>query len=247
MIRSRDVVFNEKVMYKDRNTQVSEPEEPEYFGPNDVSENRVLEPVNQNDEEQGEPECYDEAYQGKDASKWELAMKDEMKSLISNQTWELAKLPEGKKALQNKWVFRIKEEHDGSKRYKARLVVKGFQQIEGIDYSEIFSPVVKLTTIRLVLSIVAAKGLYLEQLDEKTAFLHRDLEEEIYMQQPEGFAEDGKEELVCRLTKSLYSLKQASRQWYKKFDGFMQGNGYLRCNADHCCYFKKVKSSFIIG
>ncbi|KAK0585008.1 hypothetical protein LWI29_022138 [Acer saccharum] len=292
MIRSRDVVFNEKVMYKDRNTQVSELEEPEYFGPNDVSENRVLEPVNQNDEEQGvplqvtdpipyrdvqatqaesavrrstrtpipnrkylqymlltdagEPECYDEAYQGKDASKWELAMKDEMKSLISNQTWELAKLPEGKKALQNKWVFRIKEEHDGSKRCKARLVVKGFQQIEGIDYSEIFSLVVKLTTIRLVLSIVAAKGLYLEQLDVKTAFLHGDLEEEIYMQQPEGFAEDGKEELVCRLTKSLYGLKQAPRQWYKKFDGFMQGNGYLRCNADHCCYFKKVKSSFII-
>ncbi|KAK0606132.1 hypothetical protein LWI29_034423 [Acer saccharum] len=157
----------------------------------------------------GKPECYDEAYQGKDASKWELAMKDEMKSLISNQTWELAKLPEGKKALQNKWVFQIKEEHDGSKRYKARLVVKGFQQIEGIDYSEIFSPVVKLTTIRLVLSIVAAKGLYLEQLDVNTAFLHGDLEEEIYMQQLERFAEDGKEELVCRLTKSLYGLKQA--------------------------------------
>ncbi|KAK0593174.1 hypothetical protein LWI29_032305 [Acer saccharum] len=128
----------------------------------------------------GEPECYDEAYQGKDASKWELAMKDEMKSLISNQTWELAKLPEGKKALQNKWVFRIKEEHDGSRRYKARLVVKGFQQIECIDYSKIFSPVVKLTTIRLVLSIVAVKRLYLEQLDVKTAFLHGNLEEEIY-------------------------------------------------------------------
>ena len=88
----------------------------------------------------GEPECYDEAYQGEDASKWGLAIKDEMKSLISNQTWELAKLPEGKKALQNKWVFRIKEEYDGYKRYKARLVVKGFQQIKGIDYSEfIFS------------------------------------------------------------------------------------------------------------
>ena len=125
-------------------------------------------------------------------------------------------------------------------------MVKGFQQIEGIDYYEIFSPVVKLTTIRLMLSIVTTKGLYLEQLDVKTAFLHGDLEEEIYMQQPEGFAEDDKEELVCRLTKSLYGLKQAPRQWYKKFDGFMQGNGYLRCNVDHCCYFKKVKSSFII-
>ncbi|KAI9197746.1 hypothetical protein LWI28_003619 [Acer negundo] len=97
-----------------------------------------------------------------------------------------------------------------------------------------------------MLSIVAAKRLYLEQLDVKTAFLHGDLEEEIYMQQLEGFAEKGNEELVCRLTKSLYGLKQAPRQWYKKFDGFMQRNEYFRCNADHCCYFKKVKSSFII-
>ncbi|KAK0578126.1 hypothetical protein LWI29_005411 [Acer saccharum] len=141
----------------------------------------------------GEPEYYDKACQGEDASKWELAMKDEMKSLVSNQTWELTELPKGKKTLQNKWVFRIKEEHDGSKRYKTRLVVKGFQQKKGIDYTDIFSPVVKLTTIRLGLSIVAAKGLYLKQLDMKTAFLHGDLEEEIYMQQPKGFMEQGRE------------------------------------------------------
>jgi hypothetical protein len=117
-----------------------------------------------------------------DASKWELAMKDEMKSLISNNTWEVAELPVGKKALYNKWVYRVKEENDGSKRHKARLVVKGFQQKEGIYYIDIFSPVMKLTTIRSVLSIVAAEGLHLEQLDVKTAFLHGDLEEEKYMQ-----------------------------------------------------------------
>ena len=83
----------------------------------------------------GEPECYEEACQVENAIKWELAMKDEMKSLKSNQTWELVELPSGKKALQNKWVYRMKEEHDGSKRYKARLVVKSFQQKEGIDYT----------------------------------------------------------------------------------------------------------------
>jgi ATP-binding cassette subfamily B (MDR/TAP) protein 1 len=138
-------------------------------------------------------------------------MKDEMSSLLKNKTWELTTLPEGKKALQNKWVYRVKTEHDGSKRFKARLVVKGFQQKKGIDYSEIFSPVVKLTTIRVVLGIVAAENLHLEQLDVKTAFLHGNLEEDIYMQQPEGFAMQGKENQVCKLQKSLYGLKQAPR------------------------------------
>jgi PII-like signaling protein len=105
-----------------------------------------------------------------------LAMKDEMDSLLINQTWELTKLPAGKKALHNKWVLRIKGEHDGSKRYKARLVVKGFQHKEGIDYKDIFSLVVKLTTIKIVLSIVAIEDLHLEQLDVKTTFLHGELE-----------------------------------------------------------------------
>ncbi|RVX10461.1 Retrovirus-related Pol polyprotein from transposon TNT 1-94 [Vitis vinifera] len=159
----------------------------------------------------GEPECYDEALQDESSSKWELTMKDEMDSLLGNQTWELTELPVGKKALHNKWVYRIKNEHDGSKRYKARLVVKGFQQKEGIDYTEIFSPVVKMSTIRLVLGMVAAENLHLEQLDVKTTFLHGDLEEDLYMIQPEGFIVQGQENLVCKLRKSLYDLKQAPR------------------------------------
>ena len=114
-------------------------------------------------------------------------MKDEMDSLLGNQIWELTELLVGKKALHNKWVYRIKNEHDGSKRYKARLVVKGFQQKKGIDYSEIFSPIVKMSTIRLVLGMVVAENLHLEQLDVKTAFLHGDLEEDLYMIQPEWF------------------------------------------------------------
>ena len=134
----------------------------------------------------GEPECYDEALQDENSSKWELAMKDEMNSLLGNQTWEIIELPAGKKALHNKWVYRIKNEHNDSKRYKARLVVKGFQEKEGIDYTEIFSPIKKMLTIRLVLGMVVAEKLHLEQLDMKTAFLHGDLEEDIYMIQPEG-------------------------------------------------------------
>ena len=108
-------------------------------------------------------------------------MKDEMNSLLGNQTWELTELPVGKKALHNKWVYKIKKKNDGSKRYKARLVVKGFQQKKGIDYLEIFSLVVKISTIRLVLGMVAVENLHLDQLDVKTAFLHGELEEDIYM------------------------------------------------------------------
>ena len=118
--------------------------------------------------DEGEPKDYHEASHTKDASKWELVMKDEMQSLISNQTWELTELPIGKKALHNKWIYRVKKEHDHSKRYKAQLVVEGFQQKEGVDYNEIFAPVVKLNTIRTLLSIVAIKDLHLEQLDVKT-------------------------------------------------------------------------------
>jgi len=173
-------------------------------------------------------------------------MNDEMDSLLSNHTWELADLPKEKKALHNKWVYRIKEEPDGSKRYKARLVVKGFQQKEGVDYTEIFSPVVKMVTIRTVLGLVAQEDLHLQQMDVKTAFLHGDLDEEIYMKQPEGFEIKGKESLVCKLKRSLYGLKQAPRQWYKRFDNFIKGVGFLRCEADHCCYFKTLEESYLI-
>ena len=113
--------------------------------------------------------------------------------------------------MHNKWVYRIKNEHDGSKHYKTRLVVKGFQQKEGIDYREIFSPVVKMLTIKLVLGMVVAENLHLEQLDVKTVFLHGDFEEDLYMIQPEGFTVQGQENLVYKLRKNLYGLKQAPR------------------------------------
>ena len=139
-------------------------------------------------------------------------MKDEMDSLLGNQTWELTDLPERKKTLCNKWVYRIKNEHDGIKRIKARLVFKGFQQKKGIDYSEIFSLIVKMSTIRPILGMMATENLHLEQLDVKTTFLHGDLEEDIYMSQLEGFINQGQESLVCKLRMSLYGLKQALRQ-----------------------------------
>ena len=97
-----------------------------------------------------------------------------------------------------------------------------------------------MTSIRTILSLVVVEDLHLEQLDVKTAFLHGDLEEEIYMQQPQGYEVKGKENLVCRLKKSLYGLKQAPRQWYLKFDKFMIEQGYDRCHSDHYVYFKRL-------
>ncbi|CAN0846213.1 Retrovirus-related Pol polyprotein from transposon TNT 1-94 [Linum grandiflorum] len=196
----------------------------------------------------GEPECYQEAMSHEDKGEWNKAMQEEMKSLHDNHTYDLVKLPKGKRSLKNKWVYKLKTEETSSKpRYKARLVVKGFSQKKGVDFEEIFSPVVKMSSIRVVLGLAANLDLEVEQLDVKTAFLHGDLEEEIYMDQPEGFEVKGKENLVCRLRKSLYGLKQAPRQWYKKFDSFMVNHGYARTTSDHCVFVKYfAENDFII-
>ncbi len=126
------------------------------------------------------------------------------------------------------------------------MVAKGYAQKEGIDYNEVFSPVVKHSSIRILLALVAQYDLELVQLDVKTAFLHGDLEEEIYMTQPNGFKVADKENWVCKLTKSLYGLKQSPRQWYKRFDQFMKGQRYTRSKFDHCVYFQKLQEGTFI-
>ena len=122
-------------------------------------------------------------------------------------------------------------------------MVEGFSQKQGIDFDKIFSPVVKMSSIRVALRLVASLDLELQQFDVKIAFLHGDLKEEIYMDQPERFKVKGKEHMVCKLNKSLYGLKQTPRQWYKKFDSFMVGHGYTRTNANHCMYVIKFSIS----
>jgi hypothetical protein len=196
----------------------------------------------------GEPECYAEAMEDEHKSEWVDAMQDEMKSLHDNHTFDLVKLPKGKRALTNRWIYRVKqEEHTSQPRYKARLVVKGFRQRKGIDFDEIYSPVVKMSSIRVVLSLATSLDLEIEQMDVKTAFLHGDLEEEIYMEQPEGFRVKGKEDYVRRLKKSLYGLKQAPRQWYKKFESVMEEQGYRKTTSDHCVFVQKFPDGdFII-
>lgn len=165
-----------------------------------------------------------------------------MSSLYKNKIWELVYKPIGQKLVPCKWLFKLKE---GS-RFKARLVAKGFTQREGIDYNEIFSPVVKHTSIRVVLSIIANQDLELEQLDVKTAFLHGYLDEKIYMNQPKGFVVKGNEDKVCLLKRSLYGLKQSPRQWYKRFDDYMVSNGFHRSGHDSCVYFKEYEDGAFV-
>ena len=117
--------------------------------------------------------------------------------------------------------------------------MKGLSKKKDINFEEIFSPVVKMFSIRVVLGLVVSMNLEIEQLDVKTTFLHGDLDEEIYMEQLEGFTIKNKEHLVCRLNKNLYGLKQAPRQWYKKFDSFIVEYGYDRIASYHCVFVKK--------
>ncbi|KAG8472744.1 hypothetical protein CXB51_034629 [Gossypium anomalum] len=188
-----------------------------------------------------EPSNYSEAISCEDSEKWMFAMQEEMESLHKNKTWDLVKLPKGKKTVRCKWVFKKKEGTPGVEepKYKARLLAKGYSQVLGVDFTDVFSPVVKHSSIRALLGIVAMHDLELEQLDVKTAFLHGELEEDIYMQQPEGFTVSEKEDYVCLLKKSLYGLKQSPRQWYKRFDSFMTSHDFKRSSFDSCVYFKK--------
>nr|GEX37848.1 putative RNA-directed DNA polymerase [Tanacetum cinerariifolium] len=172
--------------------------------------------------------------------KWKKAMKEEMKALTKNNTWEKYVLPPGKKTVGFRWVFTIKYKPDGTiERYKARLVAKGYTQTYGIDYSETFSPVAKINTIGVLCSIAANKGWPLHQFDVKNAFLHGELKEEVYMKAPHGFTNKFGEREVCHLKKSLYGLKQSPRAWFGRFTLAMKNRGFKQSNSDHTLFLKQ--------
>jgi hypothetical protein len=185
-----------------------------------------LQSTNSQQDELYEPTSYTDAMNSPDAELWKVAIQDEYDSLMLNETWSLSYLPPGRTCIKSRWIFKIKPgAHGSDNRYKARLVAKGFSQRPGIDFEETFSPVIKHDTLRVVLSLVAAHDLEMSQLDVKTAFLYGELDEEIYLQQPEGYVVAGKEGSVCRLHKCIYGLKQASRVWNRHFDYFIRKFG----------------------
>jgi hypothetical protein len=171
---------------------------------------------------------------------WKLAMDVEYAALVRNKTWHLVPPKQGRNIIDCKWIYKIKQKADGSvDRYKARLVAKGFKQRYGIDYEDTFSPVVKPTTIRLVLSIAMTKGWCLRQLDVQNAFLHGVLEEEVYMRQPPGYEDITKPHHICKLNKALYGLKQAPRAWYARLSDKLKILGFRSSRADTSLFFYK--------
>ena len=169
------------------------------------------------------PKTYSKAIQSEG---WRNAIKAELDALQLNNTWVITDLPYGKRPIGCKWVFAKKYNSDGTlNRYKGRLVAQGYTQVEGIDYNDTFSPVIKLTTVRLFLALAAAHNWYLKQLDVNNAFLHGDLDEEVYMLPPPGLNVSSPTK-VCKLQRSLYGLKQASRQWFFKLSKVLVSCGY---------------------
>ena len=184
-----------------------------------------------------DPKDFMEAVNSSDADQWLQAMKEELDSINKNDVWDLVDLPKERKVIGCKWVLKKKLKVDGSlDKYKAKLVAKGFTQQPGIDFVDTYSPVAKFTSIRILMSVVAKMDLELHQLNVKMAFLNGELKEDIYMVQPDGFQVKGYAYKICKLKRSLYGLKQSSRQWYLKFHQAILEIGFEVSALDHCVY-----------
>jgi len=191
-----------------------------------------------------EPQCYEEAAKEK---VWQDAMDEEHSALIDNNTWELVDLPPKKKPIGCRWVYKVKYQPDGRvDKYKARLVARGFSQRQGIDYKETFSPVAKMSTIRLIVALATMHGWKLHQMDVKNAYLNGVLDEEVYMHQPPGYIDENHPTKVCRLVRALYGLKQAGRQWYKQLHKFFTSNGFVRSLAEPTLYARKDQHGIVV-
>lgn len=191
-----------------------------------------------------EPVSYAQA--AKDLS-WRDAMKREMDAVEKNGTWKLTELPPGQKVIGLKWIFKIKRDTDGRVlKHKARIVAKGYVQKQGVDFEEIFAPVTRLETVRMLLALAANRGWEVHHLDVKTAFLNGEIMEEVYVAQPEGFIQKGREHLVYRLVKALYGLRQAPRAWYAKLSKCLEELGFERCPYEHAVYTKRSDGQVLI-
>ena len=195
-----------------------------------------------------EPTTFGEAVRSPNKAKWIQAMEKEMNSLFENDVYDLVELPPQHKAIGSKWVYKIKTGADGTiERYKARLVAKGYSQKYSMDYDETFCPVVRQESLRTLIAIAQQSEMKLHQVDVNTAFLNGMLEEEVYMQQPQGFIKQGEERLVCRLNKSIYGLKQAPRCWNMALDTYLKELKFKQSTSDPCIYVSTEGETLYLG
>lgn len=181
------------------------------------------------------PETFSDIYSRSDKQEWLHAVAEEMRVINENKTWTVFELPEDKKAIDTNWVFKVKRDDTGKiSSYKARLVARGCIQKRGFDYNETYAPVAKLTTLRTLLAVMNHEKLIANHMDVKSAFLHGNLNEEIFVKIPAEFNE--KPGAVGKLNKAIYGLKQASRSWNLMFDKFVKNLGFVQSNADGCLY-----------
>jgi len=191
-----------------------------------------------------DPTTFEEAVK---SQVWRNAMESEIAAINRNGTWELTDLPIGTKKIGVKWIFKTKINERGEvDKCKARLVVKGYAQQAGIDYNEVFAPVARWDTIKLTLSIAASRGWKVYQLDVKSAFLHGEITEEVYVEQPKGYEVKGKENKVYRLKKALYGLKQAPRTWFSKIESYFVKEGFERSTSEHTLFTKKEGETSVL-
>lgn len=193
------------------------------------------------------PNTVSEALASQHKEEWLDAMKVEYGNLMRNDTWELVNLPKNRKALKSRWVFNIKRDKNGEvDKFKARLVAKGCSQKYGIDFQETFSPVVRYSSIRILLALAVEYGLEIHQMDVVSAYLNGELKDEIYMQQPENFVDAKSPEKVCKLKKGLYGLKQSGREWNHKLDKILKSIGFRQSSEDSCIYILKTQNGYVI-
>jgi hypothetical protein len=191
-----------------------------------------------------EPKNFAEASKSED---WIKAMNEELDQIEKSQTWELVPRPKDKNVVGTKWIFKNKLNENGQIiKNKARLVCKGYAQVEGIDFGETFSPVARLEAIIMFLAFACFKNFKIYQMDVKSTFLNGTLEEEVYIEQPEGFRLTEKLDYVCKLKKALYGLKQAPRAWFSRLDQYLQQQGYKRGTTDSNLYIKIKEQNMIV-
>lgn len=179
--------------------------------------------------------------------KWRKAMDCEIKSIEKNQTWELSDLPTGAKTIGVKWIFKTKLNEKGEvNKYKARLVAKGYSQQHGIDFTEVFAPVARMDTVRMIVALAACRGWDIFQLDVKSAFLHGELKEDVYVHQPQGYVKKGKEHKVYKLHKALYGLKQAPRAWFSRIESQFLKEGFQKCPNEQTLFIKRSTEGRIL-